>query len=61
MSDVGKLKIIRDFYSLIRVTAEIDALVCGLRSLDVLQAVKDYPELMQHFFVYNDTELSKSE
>ena len=62
MSDVGELKkISRDFYFLIRVTAEIDALVCGLCSLDVLQAVKDYLELMQRFFAYNDMELSKSE
>ena len=62
MSDVGELKkIIRDFYSPIRVKAEIDALVCGFCSLDVLQAVKDYPESMQRFFVHNDMELSKSE
>ena len=63
MSDVGELnKIITDFYSLNCVKAEIDVLVCGLRSLDVLQALKDYPESMQRFFsVYNDMELSKSE
>ena len=58
--DVEELKrIVRDYYSLIRVKGEIDAVVYGLHSLDVLQSIKDYPEIMQSFFIHNEVEISK--
>ena len=43
---------LRDHYSVIKIKAEVDQFIEGLRTLDVLDCIKKCPALMRQLFCY---------
>ena len=54
-------RVLRNFYTLIRVKPEIDQLLEGLSSLRVLEYVRKYPNLFLPMFQTEESQLTKGE
>ena len=59
MSNLEEIvRVMATYHTLVKVKAQIDQFVDGLRSVSVYEQIKNYPDLMQPLFVYQTSKLT---